>query len=596
VKRKRLLESLDRGRSQKLTLVSGPAGSGKSTLLSQWLEESGLPSVWLSLDEADNDRKRFLSYLVGALRRIAPHVGAGGDALLDTADELVLGAALEHLVLLPLSDQPVDFVLVLDDLHVISDREIHQSLDLLLQHMPRGMHLALASRSEPPLSLARLRVQGEVNDVNAEDLRFRSDEALSLYNQTMGLALDSAQVEQLEAKTEGWAAACQLIALRLRDGSGFDAAAEHFSSDARSIDYLVEELLDRQSEPVRDFLEGISILDRACDSLAAAVLDRSEPRIKLAELERQNLLLIPLDDEGHWYRLHPLFSTALRRLLTERAPGREATLHRRASSWLSNQGLIDEAIEHAMASGDQELLAKLVQSIYVTLAKQHDVQTVARCLGALDRNVIDDDPMLLLAEAWYARVMGDYATVEDCSVRLAEAMERLRWPAEVRNLAQPVMDAYRAAGLRMGGEPAASIELATRALQVGPPSSPPLLATYRLQVAALQFELGMTHLEMGNGDEGLAALESAQHLAEDADLLSVLFGSAAARVEALRVRGELGHAESVCEHVLELAEKKHSNLLGMVGVLRHGLGSSTGCAATSNRLSSKWSAGASSPN
>ncbi|MBW2713894.1 MAG: AAA family ATPase [Deltaproteobacteria bacterium] len=528
-----------------MTLVTGPAGAGKSTLLSQWLEELKLPSVWLSLDEADNDPKRFLSYLVEGLRQVAPDVGSGGDALLDSAEELVLATALEQLVLLPLSDKPVDFLLVLDDLHLISERKIHEALDLLIQHMPMGMHLVLASRSEPPLSLAKLRVLGEVNDINGSDLRFRGDEALSFYNQTMGLNLEASQAEQLEGKTEGWPAACQLVALRVRGGSNLDVVADPSSSHAHSVDYLVEEVLARKSEPVREFLEGISILDRVCDSLAAALLEGREPQTTLAELERENLLLIPLDDEGHWYRLHHLFSAALRRLLAARAPAEKAALHRRATVWFTDQGLIQEAIEHALQSEDQELLADLTQHVYPSYVQQGEYQTLARCLGALDPSIIDERPLLLMAGAWCGRITNDYPTVRDCSIRMAEAMERLSWPAEVRTLLQGGMDSFSATSLRLRGDPAAAIEILTEGLlRFGEPSSAAISVAHRMNICGLKIELGISHLQLGNLDEALMALESAQEFAEDTEMLAIVFG----------------------------ADKKKWELTGSVGILHSVLG------------------------
>ncbi len=573
VKRSRLLDSLESGRSRKMTLVTGPAGAGKSTLLSQWLAELKLPSVWLSLDEADNDPKRFLSYLVEGLRQVAPHVGAGGDALLESADELVLATALEQLVLLPLSDKPVDFLLVLDDLHLISEPKIHEALDLLIQHMPMGMHLVLASRSEPPLSLAKLRVLGEVNDINGSDLRFRGDEALSFYNQTMGLNLEASQAEQLEGKTEGWPAACQLVALRVRGGSNLDVVADPSNSHAHSVDYLVEEVLARKSEPVRELLEGISILDRVCDPLAAALLEGREPQTTLAELERENLLLIPLDDEGHWYRLHHLFSAALRRLLAAKAPEHKAALHQRAAVWFKDQELIQEAIEHALQSEDHELLADLTQHVYPSFVQLGEYQTLTRCLKALDRSIIDERPLLLMAGAWCGRITNDYQTVQDCSIRMAEAMERLGWPAEVRKLLQGGMDSFSATSLRLRGDPAAAIEILNKGLlQFEEPSSSEISVAYRMNISGLKIELGVSHLQLGNLDEALVALESAQHLAEDVEMFAIVFGAAAVRALALIMRGELGHAESVCERVLKLADKNNWALTGSVGILRSVLG------------------------
>lgn len=325
VARPQLTDQLSRGAESKLTLISAPAGFGKTTLLAEWLATppaGGQSIAWLSLDQADNQSALFWTYLMTALQTAAPGVGASALSLLQapqpTPIETVLATLLNEL-----GAAPIDIVLVLDDYQVINAREVQAGMAFLLEHLPSQTHVVIATRADPALPLARLRARGELVEIRAADLRFSPDEAAVYLNEVMGLALGARDVAALEARTEGWIAALQLAALSMQgrdDIAGFIAS---FAGDDRYIvDYLIEEVLQRQPEAVRNFLLKTSILDRLSGSLCDAVTGHDGGKAMLHALDRGNLFLVPLDDGRRWYRYHHLFADVLRARLLDEQPDR----------------------------------------------------------------------------------------------------------------------------------------------------------------------------------------------------------------------------------------------------------------------------------
>ncbi|MGH3086764.1 MAG: LuxR C-terminal-related transcriptional regulator, partial [Rubrobacteraceae bacterium] len=307
VLRPRLIERLNEGLDRRLTLISAPAGFGKTTLLSEWVAGCELAAAWLSLDEGDNDPTRFLAYLVAALRTIAANIGEGALVALRSPQppptESILTSLLNEITAVE-----EDFVLVLDDYHVIDAKLVDDALAFLIEHQPPLMRLVIASREDPNLPLARLRVRGQMTELRAADLRFTLSEAAEFLEGVMGLSLSEEDIAALEDRTEGWIAGLQLAALSMRgreDVSGFIRA---FAGDNRYIvDYLVEEVLQRQPEPVRSFLLETSILDRMCGPLCDFLTDGGEGGVTLEALERGNLFVVGLDDRRRWFRYHHLF-------------------------------------------------------------------------------------------------------------------------------------------------------------------------------------------------------------------------------------------------------------------------------------------------
>src|SRR5215467_5490171 len=355
VARARLVAKLDEGLARRLILVCGPAGFGKTTLLADWTRRGNRPVAWVSLDAGDNDPARFWRHVVAAMDRACPGIGERAGPLLGppapSSFEGLVSALINEL-----SAQPGDpeLLLVLDDYHLIDTRLVHSPLEFLLEHLPPGVHLVLVGRSDPPLPLARLRASGQLAELRADDLRFTAEEAAALLREAVGADLPSSAVAALAARTEGWAAGLQLAGLSLRgqaDVTGFVAA---FSGSHRFVlDYLAEEVLERQSDQLRGFLLETSLLERLSAELCDAVTGRADSQAMLEQVERANLFLVPLDEVRGWWRYHHLFADLLRARLQHERPGRVPQLHRNAAAWYDEHGLADDAVRHALGAGDR---------------------------------------------------------------------------------------------------------------------------------------------------------------------------------------------------------------------------------------------------
>ncbi|MGH3147379.1 MAG: helix-turn-helix transcriptional regulator, partial [Rubrobacter sp.] len=361
VLRPRLLERLNEGLHRRLTLISAPAGFGKTTLLSGWVEGIERPAAWLSLDEGDNDPTRFLSYLVAALQTVAPNIGEGVMGALRSPQppptESILTVLLNEIT--AVGD---DFVLVLDDYHVIVARAVDDALGFLLEHLPPQAHLIIATREDPNLPLARLRARGQLSELRAADLRFAPSEAAEFLNSVMDLNLSEEDIAALETRTEGWIAGLQLAALSMQGHQDVPGFIRAFAGDNRYIvDYLVEEVLQRQPERARSFLLQTSILDRLSGPLCDTVTGQEEGNARLEALERGNFFVVPLDDKRQWYRYHHLFADVLSAHLMAEQPDQAPTLHRRASEWYEHHGSAADAIRHALAAEDFERAADLIE-------------------------------------------------------------------------------------------------------------------------------------------------------------------------------------------------------------------------------------------
>jgi LuxR family maltose regulon positive regulatory protein len=425
VPRPRLRERLNRGAEAKLTLVSAPAGFGKTTVLAGWAAAApagGRAVAWLSLDEGDRDAASFWTYLIAALRTAVPGVGAGALSLLQSHQPPPIETVLA-LLLNELGAVPNDVVLVLDDYHVIDARDVHDGMGFLLDHLPPRVHLVLATRADPTLPLARLRARGELVELRAADLRFTPGEAAAYLNEAMGLDLAARDVAALEGRTEGWIAALQLAALSMQgrdDVAGFVAG---FAGDDRYVvDYLVEEVLQRQPESIRSFLLQTSILDRLGGPLCDAVTGQDDGRTMLEALERGNLFVVPLDDRRRWYRYHHLFADMLRARLLDEQPGLVPELHRRASAWYERNGEASEAVRHALAAGDFAQAADLVELVGPALRRSRREATLLGWLGALPADVLRRRPVLNNA---YAGLLLSSGQLDGVEARLRDAEQWL---------------------------------------------------------------------------------------------------------------------------------------------------------------------------
>ncbi len=384
VPRTRLLQALDGAVTRRLTLLSAPAGFGKTTLLTQWIHDRKIAVAWVSLDEGDNDLNRFLSYVVAALQTLYPHVGSTTLAFLQQSQSLRLEGLLAPLVN-ELAVLSRDSVLVLDDLHQVENTSVYSVLEFLLGHLPSPMHLVISSRAEPLLPLARLRAQGQLVELRAQDLRFLPEEAAAFLGESMGLTLTAEQISALETRTEGWIAGLQMAALSMRGQKDISAFIHAFTGSHRYIvDYLLEEVLRQQPEAVQAFLLRTCILERLSAPLCDAVTGQSNGTEILEALDRSNLFVIPLDIERRWYRYHHLFADVLRNRLQLTFSGEAGELHHRAAEWYEQNGLSAEAISHAFAAQDLEYAARLVEENAMSLLSRGELLTVQTWLDALE--------------------------------------------------------------------------------------------------------------------------------------------------------------------------------------------------------------------
>ncbi len=429
VLRPRLIERLNEGLQRSLTLISAPAGFGKTTLLSEWIAGCKRSVAWLSLDESDNDPSQFLTYLVSALQTIDNDMGAGMLSILHSPQPLPAELVLTSLIN-AVAETPQEFMLVLDDYHRIEARPIHDALTFLLDHLPPQMHLAIASRSDPPLPLARLRGRRRLTELRAADLRFTPDEAATFLKEVMSLDLSATDVAALETRTEGWIVGLQMAALSMQGRADTASFIRAFTGSHRFIiDYLVEEVLQRQPERIRSFLLQTSVLDRLCGPLCDAVTGEGDGSGMLEALERGNLFVVPLDDQRHWYRYHHLFADMLQARLIKEQPDLVPVRHRRASEWYEQNGLPADAIRHALAAEDWERAARLVELAWPAMRKSRQEATMLGWVKALPDSLIRDRPVLSVVCAW---ALLDGGELEAAEARLLSAEQWLDTAADER--------------------------------------------------------------------------------------------------------------------------------------------------------------------
>ena len=414
VRRPRLSERLRQATRAKVTLISAPPGFGKTTLLADWLaayaSDDVIP-VWVSLDATDNESVAFWFGVATAFHRQVPT--AGETALMvegpqpPPIETVVTNLANE------LGSVGSDVLLVLDDFHVIDASDIQDQVSFLLEQLPTSAHVVIATRADPPFPLARLRAQGQLVEVRAADLRFTREEAAAYLNQAAGLDLESSQVTALEERTEGWIAALQLAALSMQGRDDVDGFIAGFTGDDRFVvDYLVEEVLERQSDDVRRFLLSTCVLDRLTGALCDAVTGEDGGQTTLEDLDRRNLFVMPLDARREWYRYHHLFADVLRARLLREEPDRVPDLHRRASFWYDQRGERFDAIRHALAGEDYERAADMIEPAIPSLRKARQEATMRRWFEQLPDQVFQVRPVLSVGYVGTLMATGESADVE----------------------------------------------------------------------------------------------------------------------------------------------------------------------------------------
>jgi LuxR family transcriptional regulator, maltose regulon positive regulatory protein len=498
VRRPHLIARLNEGLRRKLTLVAAPAGFGKTTLVSEWVASCARPVAWLSLDEGDNDPARFLSYLVTALRTVAPGIGEGTLRALQSPQPPPLDTLLTSL-LNEIAAVPESFVLVLDDYHVIDAKAVDGALTFLIEHQPPQMHLFIATREDPQLPLARLRARGELTELRVADLRFTPAEAAEFLNGVMGLSLSEDDIGRLEARTEGWIAGLQLAAVSMQGRADAAAFIEQFTGSHRFVmDYLVEEVLQQQPESVQRFLLHSSILARMCGPLCEAVLldPPGSGQATLEYLERANLFTIPLDSERRWYRYHHLFGDLLRqqlRQLASRAQGEADPIadgHIRASRWYEENGFDIEAFQHAAAANDIDRAERLAEGRGVPLHMRGAVHTIIDWLASLPKEVLDARPSLWWRHGAMMLVVGQTIGVEEKFKAAEDALQKVEPTDRTRSLVGQIA-AARATLALTRYDVETMIAQSHRALEYLPPN-------YRSMRANAHWTLGMAHAFAGD--------------------------------------------------------------------------------------------------
>jgi LuxR family transcriptional regulator, maltose regulon positive regulatory protein len=434
VVRLRLVDRVAQAQGGELTLVCAPAGFGKTALLADWARRDPRPVAWLSLDEGDNDPARFWRHVAAALDQVRPGVAQQVAALLQGLQPTSFQAVVTTLVN-ELTRRPEEVVLVLDDCHLVQAPQVHASLGFLIEHLPPQLHLVLASRADPPLPLARLRARGLLSELRERDLRFTPAEAAELLRAAVGPELPTAAVAALADRTEGWVAGLQLAALSLQGRTDIAAFVAGFSGSHRYVlDYLAEEVLDRQPDHLVQFLLETSMLERLSGPLCEAVTGHTDSQQLLEQIERANLFLHPLDEVRGWWRYHHLFADLLRARLAREQPERLPGLHRAAAAWCEQHGLVDDAIRHALAAGEFAWVARLIEQHWDAMAWRSEDVTLRRWLQTLPAELVRSRPRLCLAQAYGAILSGRLEAAEplvaDAERALADSGDQPQEPYE----------------------------------------------------------------------------------------------------------------------------------------------------------------------
>jgi LuxR family transcriptional regulator, maltose regulon positive regulatory protein len=541
VRRSRLIERLAGGNQCPIVSVVAPAGYGKTTLLSQWAEHNGQSVAWVSVDAGDNDPKVLLRYIAEALDAVEAIDERVFDALASPGSSVPgsvvprLGSAFSSMTL------PV--VLILDDVHVLHNSECRAALSVLADHVPRGSRLALAGRAEPPLRIARLRAEGKIMEIGPHDLSLTSDEASSLLR-NVDLTLAQEDVAELHRRTEGWPAGLYLAALYLREGGPFASAAVSFGGDDRLVsEYMESEFLSRISRRQRVFLTRTAVLERLCGPLCEAVLEMGGSAAILADLAGSNLLLVPLDRRGQWYRCHHLFRDMLLAELEHLEPNLIPVLRRRAAGWYLQNGLPEEALEYAMAAGDVDGAAVLVGQLVVPAYRQGRVTTIQRWFGWLEhRGGIEGHPMVAVLASLLSALTARPVEAE----RWADAIDRWQYGNPLRP-DDPSAEAWaallRAILCRRGAEQ----------MRVDADEAVRRFAAESFVTPAPALMQGIARILLGDLDGGDLSLEDAVSVAEEADVADDL-------AIALCERSLVAMARSQWDRTELLAERARTTL------------------------------------
>jgi LuxR family maltose regulon positive regulatory protein len=513
VQRPRLLEQL--ANPAALTLVIAPAGYGKTTLLSAWLAISTIPSAWLSLDAQDSDLITFATYLVAAVQTLFPTAGTETVELLNGVTRPPL-AALTRSLLNTIESIEQEFILVLDEYHVIHDNAVHELITELVRYSPHNLYLVVAARFDPPLPLSSFRARGQFTELRAANLRFTVEEATRLLRDNLQLPLDDQTVALLRSRTEGWAVALRLAALYYRHTGQLTAQSLDQNSSSRYVmNYLAAEVLSQLPVAIQEFLLKTSILDRLCGPLCEALTGVADSErnghATLEWLQQADLFVTPLGDERAWFRYHPLFQEFLQQQLTQQHdPVEIGALHLAASAWLAQNGYAEEALQHALTAGDTAAAVQIVAQQRRELMNHEEWLRLERWVHLFPREVIDRKPELLLSEACYRRFRQQLTYLPPLLDRVEALLSQLPLTAATVDRMQGEVETWRSMVSYFSGDSARGMTAAQRALEKIPAEWWMLRAQARLFLSGCYLMTGDLRLayanlyDSGEPDQGVA--------------------------------------------------------------------------------------------
>ncbi len=546
VQRVELIRKLDKLPDYKLALIVASAGYGKTALVSEWIAQSELRAVWFSIDAGDNDPVRFWDYVIAAIQTVYPDIGEQTLTLLHEPQPLPIETIISTLIN-ELSALPDLLTLVLDDYHVIESSAIHDGLTFLVEHMPSQMRLIMTTRADPPLPLARMRVRGQLLELRSTDLRFSSPQIATFFTDVMGLTLTTEEVTALDSRVEGWIAGLQLAGLALQgksDPAGFIAS---FAGDHHYVlDYLGDEILDRQPEVMQQFLLQTSILERLNADLCDTVTGTAESRSVLERLERHHFFVVALDDKRQWYRYHRLFADFLHHRLRLKYPNHLKELHQRASHWFERNGLQSEAISHALAAQDYNRAAELVQGIAELLIwRRAEHNTLLGWLTALPDSVIQNYPRLYLYHAWVLYLINQMSAAEQ---RIRDAENALNhMPDDPDPLTAGMLAAVHSTLTGARHQFPETLALSRQALEQLPDEA----VSWRCMAA---INLGVTCAYIGEVHEATTVLSYAMELSQEIGssfaMLSAFWHLSSLQTAQLTLRA----AENTCQQLEQAAQ------------------------------------------
>lgn len=546
VERGRLLALLDQGLSSRLTLVSAPPGFGKTTLVSEWVWRTERMVAWVSLDEGDNDLRRFLRYVAAALHRVDDRIGATALGLLQSpqgTSEGVLTTLLNDLL-----EASTQMILVLDDYHTIDSTEVHDAVLFMLDHLPDKCHIILTSRVDPPLPLARLRGRRQLAEIRSGDLRFTPDEAAAFLNAVMGLNLEANDVAALEARTEGWIAGLQLAALSVQNRDDVAGFIQAFTGSHRHVvDYLADEVLHRQPKIVQQFLVETSILDRLTGNLCDAVTATEGGAVQLRMLEELNLFIVPLDEARYWYRYHHLFADFLRARLFSSAIESIPELHGRAADWYQKQGLLTEAIRHFLAANDVAAATNIVLRHAPSKLVRSELSLLLSWYRMLPESVIEQNVGLSAIYAWVLIFTGQISKVHK-RIKDSEQALATGLPEEQEMYAGHIV-AIHSFMARINGDAERGIALSLQALEI--------LPIEQLGVrGAVKLNLALGYLLQRNVERARSSCLEALPLSMSARHPYAALASIRLLERLEVIHGKLHQAMEWCRQGLELARRE----------------------------------------